>query len=440
MENFVNSTIAKEPPDLETTDSEASESFHRDSYEASNESDASDISFTSSNQSLSPEVEDVLEGPQYEEKQGITFESVKERQLTKMRVGFTVQGLYTKCYPTAEEKQRKPERETIVCRQRIKTRPIESSDPSESLGTEDDQNQDYETAMFEPGTGLVDGWFWHEYDPTIKVVREDRAILFQSQENYQEIMKIPAFASCFEGVDFMETPTFGEQVIVNGCDISQIAIGDIFEVEGGLSTLTIEITAPRKPCNYMNKKHGTKCGVEGIQSFTHHNVLAGWFARVLIEGELRDGMKLIRKTHPHPKWTLPAVFKALYGEGSSLSKKMCTATWNRSRKELEELINLPQLGEYEWKAEARRLLLKKDGINVQAVSPDLIDPQIDPAKVYQPGSNSPHAVQIVSDTARTSTITATKESLILSWAQVLQMLVLFSSMCILFSTFLEIGV
>ena len=278
--------------------------------------------------------------------------------------------------------------------------------------------------MFVPETGLVNGWFWHEYDEEKKIVREDRAILFQSQENYKRIIENQQFKSCFDDMDYMETPSFGEQVIVNGCDVSDLAIGDVFEVEGGHSPLIIEITSPRKPCNYINEKHGTRNGTAGIQAYTLPNCLAGWFARVIVGGELRDGMRLTRKIHPNPKWTLPYITKALYGEGNRLESMMHKASWNRDRAELEELISLPQLGEYEWKVEGRIMALKLDGIDPWTVRPDLIDPQIDPTKVEDDIQISP---QIVVN--KTSVQTSKKRNVlqIFCIAGVLQLIALVAS-------------
>ena len=185
------------------------------------------------------------------------------------------------------------------------------------------------------------------------------------------------FRSCFKDIDYMENPTFGEQVIVNGIDTSELAIGDVFEIEGGHSPLVVEITAPRKPCNYMNLKNGTVHGRKGIQYYSHHHILAGWFARVLVAGELREGMRFTRKSHPNPKWTLTFINKALYGEGSRLQSMMNASSWNRDRAELEELVALPQLGEYEWKVEGRKRLLDFDGIDWKTVRRDSLDPQFD---------------------------------------------------------------
>jgi hypothetical protein len=84
--------------------------------------------------------------------------------------------------------------------------------------------------------------------------------------------------------------------------------------------------------------------------------LGGWFARVLVPGELRDGMKLIRTAHPHPKWTLTYISHALYGEGPKRHLLMGRAYWNRGINELKELCGIEQLGRYEWKDEAEYIL------------------------------------------------------------------------------------
>jgi len=349
------------------------EEFHSDSYSVSSADvpSVSSSTMTNDTQSLASESEN------------------EERVEGEKPVSFSVQGIYSKYYVTPEEGAER-ERQNLCLRYRMYTRPFEnpSNDDStdkkeddadsreEGEDEEDDEEEyEYETAMFVPKIGLVGAEFWHIYDSSAKVVREDRAILFQSQENYECLLSHDELKSCFEDIDYMEYPTFGEQVIVNGIAVSDLAIGDVFEIEGGHSPLVVEITAPRKPCSYMNLKHGTGNGAKGIQTYAHHNMLAGWFARVLVAGELLEGMKFIRKAHPNPKWTLGYIYKALYYEGTSLESGMNISSWNRDRKELEELIALPQLGEYEWKVEGRKRLYKLDGIDWKTVRRGMLDPQ-----------------------------------------------------------------
>ena len=204
--------------------------------------------------------------------------------------------------------------------------------------------------LFYPGRGLQGSRFWHMGSNewrNIGIVR-DRDILFQSVENYNLLSNHPSFASCFKDIDFLETPTFGEQVIVEGCDTSQLAVGDIFEVEGGLSTLVVQVSGPRLPSFYLDYSHGSPTGMKGIKRYCMTHGLAGWFARVLTYGELRDGMRLVRKQHPNPKWTIPFISKSLYGEGDKKELMMCKAHWVRSKKELIELISIPELMRFQW--------------------------------------------------------------------------------------------
>jgi MOSC domain-containing protein YiiM len=250
----------------------------------------------------------------------------------------------------------------VMCRRRILTKPVSTCDDNTSVDIDGDEK--YEVAKFEPVTGLVNGFFWHT-DPTLAGpgrVMEDRAILFQSEEHYERLQKEPGLKSCFDDFDYKETPSFGEQVIVQGCDSRQLSIGDIFEVEGNLSPLVVEVTCPRKPCHYVDKRHGSELGSNGMKRYALTNSLSGWFCRVLKGGELRDGMKLIRTKHPHPKWTLAYTSAALYSGGSKLDLAMCRAHWRRSKDELQELVSIPQLSPYEWKDEAMKLLDKwEDG-------------------------------------------------------------------------------
>ena len=154
----------------------------------------------------------------------------------------------------------------------------------------------------------------------------------------------------------LDNPRFGEQVIVKGIKASDIAIGDIFEVEGGHSPLKVEVSSPRLPCSYVDKRNGAPFGMKGVKRYTMTEGLAGWFTRVLVAGELREDMVLVRTAHPYPKWTLPEISRALYGEGPRRRQMLGYPYWSRSREELQELCNLKALGRVEWKDEAKWIL------------------------------------------------------------------------------------
>ncbi len=249
-----------------------------------------------------------------------------------------------------------------MSRRRLKT--VNHKNKNNEDYTNMDQNEidnyKYDDATFVPVRGLVNETFWHVHLDNQQGIFEDRAILFQAMEHYEKISTEPQFSSslssCFQNGDYLISPFFGEQVIVTGMDSSQLAVGDVFEVEGKLSSLVVEITSPRKPCYHVDKKNGTPLGLKGMKRYTLSNGLAGWFTRVLVGGPLCDGMKLVRRKHPHPKWTLTYISQVLYNEGNKTDMLACRAHWARSKDELIELINLKQLGEYEWKSEARMLL------------------------------------------------------------------------------------
>mmetsp|Transcript_12992 Transcript_12992/g.28088 ORF Transcript_12992/g.28088 Transcript_12992/m.28088 type:complete len:503 (+) Transcript_12992:158-1666(+) len=253
----------------------------------------------------------------------------------------------------------------------------------------EEENDEYDAAMFLPEKGLVmdsdlDWPFYHEdlsehSDSTDdERVYDERAILWQSIDNYEALMGNPAYSKYFlpphivekeaelEGLDdkdwgeaielVLAAPRFGEQVIVKGIAAKDIAVGDIFEVDGGHSPLKVEVTSPRLPCSYVDKRNGSPFGMKGVKRFTMTEGLAGWFTRVLVAGELRDGMQLVRTAHPNPKWTLPEISKALYGEGPKRKQMLGYPWWSRSREELEEVCNLKALGRVEWRDEAQWLL------------------------------------------------------------------------------------
>jgi hypothetical protein len=291
-----------------------------------------------------------------------------------------------------------------------------------------EKQEDFETAMFIADHGLVGSLFYHanleeheedesdddgeESDNQISggkdpKIYEERTILIQAVEHYEKLSDHPALSKYLhlesghtnqgpnddqqetaktnivqkqqrrpEIAEIVDNPQFGEQILVQGCDSSQIAVGDVFEVKGRLSPLKIEVTSPRMCCAWVDKKFGSPFGLHGVKRYCTVYGLGGWFARVLVAGELRDGMKLIRTAHPHPKWTLTYISHALYGEGPKKHQLMGRAYWNRDIKELKELCGLKQLGRYEWKEEAEYILehwedyppVDKDGKTLSANS------------------------------------------------------------------------
>mmetsp|Transcript_13712 Transcript_13712/g.18377 ORF Transcript_13712/g.18377 Transcript_13712/m.18377 type:complete len:450 (+) Transcript_13712:56-1405(+) len=304
------------------------------------------------------------------------------------------------------------QKDQIFCRRRLRTKPLfEGEEDSDDVADGDVNSQndpaiedddcpadekvadisrvgstadEYEAALFIPKHGLVGSTFFHadqEEHGDMRPVLEERAILFQSIEHYSKLMSNPTLGvyvlpekllkaqeegdeenmrfdeSNDEHIELvLENNTFGEQVLVRGIEGSSISVGDIFEVEGGLSPLVVEVTSPRHPCAFIDRKHKSPFGVKGLRRYCMTHALAGWFTRVLVPGELRDGMVFTRTAHPYPKWTMTEIAKALYSEGDKKELSRGTAHWKRSIEELRELCQLKPLGNYEWKDKALHIL------------------------------------------------------------------------------------
>ena len=286
----------------------------------------------------------------------IPYVADEEQIQTTPRLSMTVEGIFKKKnkWGRLHEKITQQSHKHMI-RQRLQLKPLDEKEVEGKV---------YEKAFFVPGIGLQHGGrLWHlnqeeEHDAHNGVL-EDRAILWQSTDHYKKIKSDPLYGKYLENEDIMARPSFGEQVIVTGCNSSQICIGDVFEVKGRDSSLVVEVTSPRKPCYMVDERHGSPKGLKGMKRFTMTNALAGWFTRVIVPGELRDGMELVRTRNPNPKWTLTNISKALFSEGDKIHLLTCRAHWVRSIDELIELVNLPQLGYKEWREDAESLLRNK---------------------------------------------------------------------------------
>lgn len=216
---------------------------------------------------------------------------------------------------------------------------------------------------FQPDYGHIDSEYFNVYNET-KLLKE-RAVLMQSIDHYNTIRRHPDMAKYFANEDngietnhtsILDYPSFGEQIIIGAGTANDLCVGDILEVENEESSLKLEISSPRLCCLRVDKKNNSTYGLKGVRRHCNDTGLGGIFALVLEQGELKEGMRFVRTANPHPKWTLAEVCKSLYGEAPRDFSVRGWAYWSRSKDELEELYNLKQLGEYEWKQEVKYIL------------------------------------------------------------------------------------
>jgi hypothetical protein len=152
-------------------------------------------------------------------------------------------------------------------------------------------------AYFVPVQGLLGHDMYHTEYHMRNFVFEERAVLLQSVETYRALCKskVGKYFHMHDGKNDQESlelilaqPSFGEQLIVEGCEPSQLCIGDVFEVLGGISGLKLEVTSPRLPCQLVDRKVGSPFGGMGVKRHTLDEAAAGWFCRVLREGQVRN--------------------------------------------------------------------------------------------------------------------------------------------------------
>lgn len=68
-------------------------------------------------------------------------------------------------------------------------------------------------------------------------------------------------------------------------------------------------------------------------------------------------MKLQRIEQPHPEWNLKRCCRALYGAKENRRRYLsCKCDWGETKETLEEFCELEELGDYEWRREARKQL------------------------------------------------------------------------------------
>lgn len=215
-------------------------------------------------------------------------------QSTASPLAMTVRAIHGRHLPYQHplENVLKVKGEQVFQRRRLYTSSALPGDPHGPSGP------DY--AHFIQARGLVGHDMYHtSYGKDVSVEScpmPERAVLIQSLETYHSIMKhetMGKYLNMFQALTKEETdnailnkPMFGEQLIVEGVMPSNICIGDVFVVQGGKSTIKLEVSSPRLPCNYVDRKFHTPYGVKGMKRYTATRAAAGWFCRVLEEGHV----------------------------------------------------------------------------------------------------------------------------------------------------------
>jgi MOSC domain-containing protein YiiM len=89
---------------------------------------------------------------------------------------------------------------------------------------------------------------------------------------------------------------FGENFTVRGVTEADVCIGDVFAVGGVL----VQVSQPRQPCWKLARRWRVKDLAARVQATGR----TGWYFRVLEEGEVTPGLRLVLRERPWPQWTV----------------------------------------------------------------------------------------------------------------------------------------
>ncbi|MBT8204488.1 MAG: MOSC domain-containing protein [Eudoraea sp.] len=117
---------------------------------------------------------------------------------------------------------------------------------------------------------------------------------------------------------------FGENLSIASMDESQIRIGDIYQIGEAL----VEVSQPREPCYKLGIKFGDQKVLSEFIAYGY----PGFYVRVLEEGKVCKGDKLILKQHSSSRLTVKGFFDFLYAR-------------EKDPKLLELILNTPALPE-----------------------------------------------------------------------------------------------
>jgi len=128
---------------------------------------------------------------------------------------------------------------------------------------------------------------------------------------------------------------FGENISTLGLTEADLCIGDTFR----MGTALVQVSHGRKPCWKLDHRFD----LPGLSARVVANGRAGWYYRVLEEGQVKagDSLQLVERTLP--QWSVARVFELLISGG-----------WKREPAAVAELARLEVLAEA-WRKRAVEL-------------------------------------------------------------------------------------
>jgi MOSC domain-containing protein YiiM len=125
----------------------------------------------------------------------------------------------------------------------------------------------------------------------------DKAVLAYSAENY------PLWRTELGIPDFPHG-AFGENLTISGYSEQSIYIGDVFSI----GPVVFEVSQPRQPC----WKLARRWRMNELVPMVIENGRTGWYLRVVEEGVIEKGMRVLLLDRPNPDWPIARANQILH--------------------------------------------------------------------------------------------------------------------------------
>lgn len=132
-------------------------------------------------------------------------------------------------------------------------------------------------------------------------------------------------ADCPQSMHRFNVGGFGENLVSSTANERNICIGDIIQIG---DEVQVQVSLPRQPCFKLNHRFEVKDMSRQAQEKSR----TGWYYRVLRTGSIQAGDKIVLVKRLYPQRTIEAVQYYLHRD-------------TRNIEAMQELLNLPELGE-----------------------------------------------------------------------------------------------
>lgn len=139
----------------------------------------------------------------------------------------------------------------------------------------------------------------------------DKAVLAYSAQHY------PAWRPSMNQPS-LPFGAFGENFTVNGLTEADVCIGDVWRVG---DDAVVQVSQPRQPCWKLARRWRFKSLPLDVQESGR----TGWYFRVLAEGIVAAGMRLVLVERSHPEWSVARANDVMHNRKSDVETSLALA-------------------------------------------------------------------------------------------------------------------